>query len=98
MMKDDDAKMLPLELAGLRGFVVELSTALPAELLERLSPAEVAIVEQILEGRSTREIAKMRETSVRTVDSQLAALYQKLGVGSRGALAALVVGSGKNKR
>jgi DNA-binding NarL/FixJ family response regulator len=53
-----------------------------------LSGAEQAIVEAVLRGRSNREIAEERGTSVRTVANQMASIFRKLCVGSRSELAA----------
>ena len=55
---------------------------------QRLSPAERAVVEAVLRGQSNREIAERRGTSVRTVANQMASIFRKLQVGSRGELAA----------
>lgn len=52
---------------------------LPAALIAR----ELAVARLACEGHSNAEIAGMRGTSVRTVANQLAAIYGKLGVGSR---------------
>ncbi len=50
---------------------------------ERLTSAERAIAQLVAQGCKNDEIARLRGTSPRTVANQLAALYQKLGVGSR---------------
>ena len=52
-----------------------------------LSPAEQAVAAASLQGLSTREIARRRSTSPRTVANQLASVFQKLGVHSRSELA-----------
>lgn len=48
-----------------------------------LTPAEVQLAAELIEGRSNAEIARLRKRSINTVRNQLAALYRKLGVGSR---------------
>jgi DNA-binding NarL/FixJ family response regulator len=60
---------------------------LPAELTD----AERAIARLLLTGRSNRDIALARGRAVSTVAKQIAALYRKLGVGSRAELAARVL-------
>jgi DNA-binding CsgD family transcriptional regulator len=57
----------------------------PAPLL---SDAESVILAAILEGKSNAEIARARRRSVRTVANQVASLFRKLRVRSRGELAA----------
>ncbi len=54
---------------------------------ECLSAAEREVARLVLEGRSSREIAKVRGTSARTIANQLAAIFRKLGVSSRAELA-----------
>jgi DNA-binding CsgD family transcriptional regulator len=48
-----------------------------------LTPGERAVLELILGGQSTSEIARARGTSLRTVANQIAAIYRKVGVRSR---------------
>ena len=48
-----------------------------------LTPAEAAVAELAVAGRSNREIARERGSSPRTVANQLANVFRKLGVGSR---------------
>ena len=52
-----------------------------------LTPAERQVAELAAAGRSNREIADELVVSVRTVESQLSAVYGKLGVRGRSALA-----------
>ncbi len=59
-----------------------LGTAGPAVLRE-LTPAEREVVALVREGCSNKQIAALRGTSVHTVGNQLAAIFGKLGVGSR---------------
>ena len=62
-------------------------------MLAALTSAEREVASLIAEGRSTAEIARARGTSAHTVSNQLSALYDKLGVRSRGELAALLAGT-----
>jgi DNA-binding CsgD family transcriptional regulator len=48
-----------------------------------LSRREMAVTRLAREGRSSPEIASMLDISVRTVDSHLASVYLKLGIGGR---------------
>jgi len=54
-----------------------------AQALPRLTAAEQSIVALLLRGQSTAAIAAARGRSRRTVESQVAAIYRKLEVGSR---------------
>jgi DNA-binding NarL/FixJ family response regulator len=56
----------------------------------RLSPSERAVAELASQGHSNAAIARMRSTSVRTVENQIASVYRKLGLDSRRGLAPLV--------
>lgn len=64
------------------------------ELLGGVTPAEADVVRGVLAGESNAAIAARRGTSVRTVANQLAALFKKLGVGSRAELVHHVVVGG----
>lgn len=57
--------------------------------LDDLSGAEREICAYILAGRSNADIAKLRGTSINTVENQIASLFRKLGIYSRSELAAL---------
>jgi DNA-binding CsgD family transcriptional regulator len=57
---------------------------------DRTTPAEHEIIDGILAGLTTREIAKRRGCSPRTVTTQLTALFQKTGVHSQAELAAFI--------
>jgi len=59
--------------------------------VDDLSPAELEVVKAILGGMSNAEIARRRGRAVRTVANQVAAIFRKLGVGSRSELAAAFV-------
>lgn len=56
--------------------------------LAALTATERAILELLLAGMSTTAIAVERGRAERTVANQIAAIYRKLGVGSRSELAA----------
>ncbi|MBI5489161.1 MAG: helix-turn-helix transcriptional regulator [Deltaproteobacteria bacterium] len=53
-----------------------------------LTAMERVVAGAVVAGRSNREIAEARGTSVHTVANQLAAVYRKLGIGSRAELVA----------
>lgn len=59
----------------------------------RLSSAEVAVVNALLDGNTMVAIAAKRGKSVRTIENQLHSVYRKLLVTSRIELAAWAVGS-----
>lgn len=48
-----------------------------------VSPAERAILELVLQGRSHGQIAALRRTSKKTVANQIASIFAKLQVNSR---------------
>jgi DNA-binding NarL/FixJ family response regulator len=52
----------------------------PQNRLDRLSPREREVVQQIVEGYSTREIAESLRTSVKTVEKQRRDAMRKLEV------------------
>src|ERR1041384_5896210 len=61
-----------------------LSTELAARgLRTALSEAEWDVTRLSIEGRSTTQLSHQRGTSCRTTANQLAAIFRKLGVGSR---------------
>jgi DNA-binding CsgD family transcriptional regulator len=83
---------------GLRGAwiadseLVVLSLPLPeadSAALELLTRAEREVARLVLRGYSNAEIAARRDVSRATVQTQLEAIYRKLGVASRGELCAL---------
>jgi DNA-binding CsgD family transcriptional regulator len=57
-----------------------------------LTPAELSVATAVVEGASTRELARRRGVSERTVANQLASIYRKLEVCSRHELVAAVFG------
>jgi DNA-binding CsgD family transcriptional regulator len=56
----------------------------------RLTEAERDVVIHVMGGLSNAQIAERRGASTRTIANQLAAIFRKLGVGSRAELAARV--------
>lgn len=60
----------------------------PQAWSKKLSPAEREVAAFLLDGKSHAEIARSRDVALRTVANQVASLYRKLGVGSRGELVA----------
>jgi DNA-binding CsgD family transcriptional regulator len=67
--------------------VFSFPVCLPGPPLE-LSAAERAVVTAALAGKTNGEIGRERRTSARTIANQLASAYRKIGVQSRGELAA----------
>ncbi len=64
--------------------MVVLSFAIPdGDERAALSPVESEVVTLVLQGRSNREIARLRGTSARTVANQIASVFRKVGVRSR---------------
>lgn len=66
--------------------------ALPAARLDlsNLTPVQRAIVAGVVAGHSNAALARRRRRSTRTVANHLAAIFRKLGVGSRGELIARI--------
>jgi DNA-binding NarL/FixJ family response regulator len=56
----------------------------------RATRAEIAVAALATTGLSNREIANQRRVSVRTVANQLASVFERVGVGSRAELAAMM--------
>ena len=68
-----------------------ISVARPdSELAEWLSPAEYAVTRLLVEGKSYQEMAKLRDTSKRTVANQLASAFHRLGISGRAELLCLL--------
>jgi len=60
------------------------------ELSSVLSPAEFAVTRSLIEGRSYAEVARLRQTSKRTVANQLASGFQRLHISGRAELLCLL--------
>lgn len=67
-----------------------------SDTVSALTPSERGVVALVAVGRSNAEIAKMRNCSVRTVENQLHAVYQKLGVHSRSELICALTSKGEH--
>lgn len=62
-------------------------------ILFQFSPAEKIVCEELLRGRTAKEIADIRNVSPETVRSQVRALYTKAGISSRVELIRLAIGT-----
>lgn len=51
-----------------------------------LTPTELSIYRDVYAGYSSKEIAQRRGRSVRTIENQIASIFRKLGIHSRGEL------------
>jgi DNA-binding NarL/FixJ family response regulator len=61
-----------------------LSYELPAwRVPDTLTPAERRVLQAILDGKSRKQVARERNTSIRTVSNLINAAFRKLGVQSR---------------
>jgi two-component system nitrate/nitrite response regulator NarL len=87
--RTDDVRILSLRVGDTELAVVSAPVVDPVGLAS-LTKAEREVLIRLLAGASNAEIAAARGTSTRTVGNQVAALFQKLGVTSRSALAALL--------
>jgi DNA-binding NarL/FixJ family response regulator len=64
-------------------FAFPLQTGTPVGAAPELTGAEVAVLQLIVDGKSNKEIALERRTSLRTVANQVANIFKKIGVSSR---------------
>jgi DNA-binding CsgD family transcriptional regulator len=79
--------------------VIVFSIPIPEDLpWPELSPAERASVELALQGLSNAAIGEQRNVAPNTVARQLESAYRKLGVQSRGELAALAISGDTARR
>lgn len=83
-----DLRAAELAVEGERFLVLSRSLPAVTQLPAVLTTAEAAVVQLLLRGASNEAIATARRSSVRTVANQLASIYRKLDVRSRGELAA----------
>jgi DNA-binding CsgD family transcriptional regulator len=60
----------------------------PPRLPPTLTRADRAVAALVIDGATNAEIARRRRVSVRTVANQVASIFRKVGVGSRGELVA----------
>jgi DNA-binding CsgD family transcriptional regulator len=86
------ARSVRFAVAGTEYVVLSVPIGLAED--SRLSPAERAVVAAALQGLSTRDIARQRSTSPRTVANQLASAFHKLNVHSRSELASYFLSRG----
>lgn len=77
---------------GAEVLVFSMQTSLDAPGLERLTIAERDVALAATAGQSNAEIARVRRTSLRTVEEQIGRAMRKLGVASRAELAAQLRG------
>ena len=77
--------MRELQVDGDRCLVVDI-TLPESSALESLTPTEREIAHGIAQGASNAELARRRGVAVRTVANQVRAVFEKLGVTSRGEL------------
>lgn len=76
-----------------------IATPIAADAIpDNLTSAEATVLSAILLGKSNREIASERGTSIRTVANQVASLFRKLGVTSRAELALQQGRGGREER
>ena len=87
------------EMAGLGGgrhIAVVVEAATPAELAPiillayGLTPREADVARLVLQGKSTKAVSRELRISANTVEDHLKAIFNKVGVGSRGELTARV--------
>jgi DNA-binding CsgD family transcriptional regulator len=89
--RDSPAGLRATILGTTSGRYVVLSYPLPgASPTSALTSAEREVLALMLAGASNAGIARQRDTAVRTVANQVAAIFRKLGVSSRSQLAALL--------
>lgn len=77
----------PIDAVDERYVLLSWSMSPPANW-DLLTGAELQVAAALVEGASNRQIATSRGSSVRTVANQVASIFRKLGVRSRGELAA----------
>lgn len=63
--------------------------------LDKLTRSQREIVELVREGKSNQEVANTLSRTVGTIKTELHAIFQKLGISSRGKLMALFQSAGK---
>ena len=78
------------EIEALLSTAKQDATAYPHDLSQR----EVEVLRLVVEGMTDGEIAKELYLSPRTISTYLSSIYNKLGVNSRAAAAAITVRSG----
>lgn len=86
--QEPGADIACLEINGTEVYVLSLS--IEPNLPDDLSDSEREVILMVLAGASNAEIAEVRGTAVQTVANQLHTAFKKIGVSSRGDLAALL--------
>lgn len=91
-VEDEQApRVEKITINGLEMYV--LSVPLEPQLPDTLSSSEREVILLALRGASNAEIAEERGTALQTVANQMRSAFQKLGVNSRGELAARLYGA-----
>jgi DNA-binding CsgD family transcriptional regulator len=88
--------VLDLSIEGARYLLVRLPAA--AQESTRLSPREQEIVRLVAEGHSNKIIGDVLNISSWTVCTHLRRIFAKIGVGSRAAMVARLLGAGAARR
>ena len=84
--------LLQLTLPGTAG---NTAAAVAGNLWQRLSPGETRVARQVLSGLRNEEIAALLQRSVKTIESQVSAIYRKLDVRNRAQLVGLLGNAGQ---
>ena len=85
--------LVEVQVDGVAMLLIDVPAPSPdGEGLRELTDAERAVALCVAKGMSNAAIADARGTHVRTVANQVAALFRKLGVASRGELRAKLAG------
>lgn len=88
--------VLDLSVEGARYLLVRLPA--PTKDSARLSPREQEIVRLVAEGHSNKIIGDVLNISSWTVCTHLRRIFAKIGVGSRAAMVARIMGTGAARR
>jgi len=78
----DDHQLLGQVMSALQGDAGERPVAAPEDALARLSEREREVLDRVLEGKSSRQVAEELFISVKTVEFHRARIMGKLGVRS----------------
>jgi len=86
---DDGPRVSRMRVGG--EVILVLSVPLPRlHYPEATTSAEQEIIDAVLQGLSVKEIAEQRSASLRTVTTQLGAIFRKAGVNSQAELIAIM--------
>ncbi len=78
--------------------IIVLSVPLPKlQYPDNTTDAEREIIDLVLQGLSAKEIAESRGASLRTVTTQLGAIFRKAGVNSQAELIAMITDGGPHE-